>query len=381
MIKPGRLFFIDNIRWLMIIFVVMTHAAVTYSNLGMWYYIEPVKLDIVSLAFFGIYQSFTQAYSMGLLFLIAGYFVPGSFDRKGFSKFLSDRAVRLGIPTLIYMLFINTMINYYFLAFEWTKTRPAVWQYFLEYIQSLDFLRGSGPMWFALALLIFSAVYAVIRSLLRDPESARPEGELPGHLAVAGLAFFIAAFAFSIRLVQPIGSSIMNMQLGYFSQYVVLFATGIITYRKNWLERIPYSFGMIWFKAALIGGSIFWLAIQILGGGFSGDFTKYEGGLYWQSAAYALWESFFCVGICLGLIVIFRKGFNVQGTFEKFMSENYFSVYVFHPPILILVTLALREFAWHPIIKFTIACAIVIPLCFIVSHLVLRRIPLLKRVL
>ena len=110
----------------MIIFVVMTHAAVTYSNLGMWYYIEPAKPDIVSLAFFGIYQSFTQAYSMGLLFLIAGYFVPGSFDRKGFSKFLSDRAMRLGIPTLIYMLFINTTINYYLLAFEWSTTRPAV---------------------------------------------------------------------------------------------------------------------------------------------------------------------------------------------------------------------------------------------------------------
>ena len=381
MTTSSRLFFIDNIRWLMIIFVVMTHAAVTYSNLGMWYYIEPAKPDIVSLAFFGIYQSFTQAYSMGLLFLIAGYFVPGSFDRKGFSKFLSDRAMRLGIQTLIYMLFINTTINYYLLAFEWSTTRPAVWQFFLDYIQSLDFLSGSGPMWFALSLLIFSAAYAVFRLLLRDPESPRPEEELPGHLAVAGLALFIAAFAFYIRLVQPIGSSIMNMQLGYFSQYIVLFTVGIIASRKNWLVRIPYSFGMIWFKAALIVGSIFWLAIQILGGGLSGDFAKYEGGVYWQSAAYALWESFFCVGICLGLIVIFRQSFNVQGTFKKFMSDNYFSVYVFHPPILILVTLALREFAWHPIVKFTIACAIAVPLCFIVSHLVLRRIPLLKKFL
>lgn len=383
MTSSSRLFFIDNIRWLMIIFVVMIHAAVTYSNLGMWYYIEPAKLDTVSLAFFGIYQSFTQAYSMGFLFLIAGYFVPGSFDRKGFSRFLRDRAVRLGIPTLIYMLFINTTINYYFLAFEWAATRPPIWQYFLDYIRSLDFLGGSGPMWFALALLIFSAAYAVFR-LLRDqenPESHRQEDKLPGHLTVVGLALFIAAFAFSIRLVQPIGSSVMNMQLGYFSQYIVLFVTGVIAYRKNWLVRIPYSFGMIWFKAALIGGSIFWLAIQVLGGGLAGDFAEYEGGLYWQSAAYALWESFFCVGISLGLIVIFRQRFNVQGTFEKFMSDNYFSVYVFHPPVLILVTLALRELAWHPIVKFTIACAITIPVCFTVSQLVLRRIPLLKRVL
>src|SRR5512137_1975608 len=134
--KPNRLFFIDNIRWLMIIFVVMTHAAVTYSGLGMWYYIEPAKLDIVSILIFGIYQSFTQAYSMGLLFLIAGYFVPASFDRKGSGKFLRDRAVRLGIPTLIYMLLINTIIIYYILAFKWTTARPPFSQFFKNYILS-----------------------------------------------------------------------------------------------------------------------------------------------------------------------------------------------------------------------------------------------------
>jgi glucan biosynthesis protein C len=381
MAKPNRLFFIDNIRWLMIVFVVMTHAAVTYSNLGMWYYIEPAKLDIISLAIFGIYQSFTQAYSMGLLFLIAGYFVPGSFDRKGFCRFLTDRTVRLGIPTLIYMLLINTTINYYFLAFQWTTHRPQFWHFLQNYVQSLDFLSGSGPMWFALALLIFSAVYAVSRLFRHAPANLQQEGELPGHLAVAGLALLISAFAFLVRLVQPIGTSIMNMQLGYFSQYIILFVIGIIAYRKNLLFRIPYSFGMIWFGAALIGGSVFWLAILILGGGFSGDFAKYGGGIYWQSAAYALWESFFCIGICLGLIVFFRQRFNAQGKFTKFMSDNYFSVYVFHPPILIMVTLALQDFAWHPLIKFATAIVISVPLCFLASHLVFRKIPLLKRVL
>jgi surface polysaccharide O-acyltransferase-like enzyme len=381
MTNPSRLFFIDNIRWLMIVFVIMIHAAVTYSSLGSWYYTEPEKLDMVSLAFFGIFQSFTQAYSMGLLFLIAGYFVPGSFDRKGFGKFLRDRGVRLGIPTLIYMLFINTTINYYILAFRWSTQASAGGEAFSGYILSLDFLSGSGPMWFAFALLIFSAVYAVVRLFLRDPKKPQQDGNLPGHLAAVELGLLISVSAFFIRLAQPIGTSLMNMQLCYFSQYIILFVIGIIAYRKNWLVRIPYSFGMIWFKAALIGGSIFWLAIQILGGGLSGNFSRYAGGLYWQSAAYALWESFFCVGICLGLIVLFRERFNTQGKFTKFISDNYFSVYVFHPPILILVTLALREFAWYPLIKFTIGVAISVPLCFLFSHLVLRRIPLLKRVL
>ncbi len=386
-VNRGRLYYIDNIRWLMIIFVVMTHAAVTYSNLGSWYYTEPANLDVLSFAVFGIYLSFTQAYSMGLLFLLAGYFVPGSFDRKGFSKFLGDRAVRLGAPTLIYMLFINTIIVYYILAFQWEVSRPPAGQAFLDYILSLDLLSGSGPMWFALALLIFSAAYAVIRLFLPAPavpksmQADGKNGKLPGHLAVAGLILLITICTFSVRLVQPIGTSVMNMQLCFFSQYIILFLVGIVAYRKNWFARISYPFGMAWFKMAMIGGSIFWLAIMVLGGGLSGDLSNYSGGFHWQSAAYSFWESFFSLGISLGLIVLFKEHYNWQGEFERFMSENYFAVYFIHAPILILVTLALRDLLWPPLLKFIIASAISVPLCFLTSHLVLKRIPLLKRIL
>lgn len=401
-IKPDRLYYIDNIRWLMIIFVVLTHAAVTYSGLGSWYYKETANLDVLSFAIFGIYLSFTQAYSMGLLFLLAGYFVPRSFDHKGFCKFLSDRAIRLGVPTLIYMLLINTIIIYYILAFNWESPRPPLGQFLANYILSLNFLSGSGPMWFAFALLIFSAMYAAVRLFLPAtsvpsassdspalpaspasyaPESLQVDEKLPGHMAVGGLIILITICTFFVRIVQPIGTSIMNMQLCFFSQYVILFLVGIIAYRKNLFSRVPYSFGMIWFKTAIIGGSIFWLAIMILGGGISGDLSSYWGGLLWQSAAFSFWESFFCVGIGLGLIVLFREYFNWQRDFERFMSMNYFSVYVFHAPILILVALALRDMHWHPLLKFVIASSIAVPLCFLLSHLVLRRIPLLKNVL
>lgn len=383
MAKPDRIYFIDNIRWFIISLVVILHSAITYSNMGRWYYYEPVKLDLASTMFFGIILTFTQAYSMGLLFLIAGYFVPGSLDRKGLGRFLRDRAMRLGIPALIYMLFIYPAIDYCLLAFQWTVPRPSVTKYLLEYIQSLNFLGESGPMWFALALLIFSAIYAAHQQQISPiTERLNPKGELPRHIAVAKTVLLISAGAFAIRLVQPIGTALMNMQLGFFSSYIILFIIGITAYRNNWLLRIPYSQGMIWFKAALIGGSIFWLVIMILGGIVnSGDFSKYEGGPYWQSAAYALWESFFCVGTCLGLIVLFRERMNWQGKWARFMSVNSFSVYLFHPPILILVSLALRELAWHPIAKFIVSSAIAVPLCFLASHFIFRRFPLLKRVL
>ena len=59
MLNPTRLHFLDNVRWLMIALVVMVHAALTYSNLGDWYYREPVKLDPLTYLFFEIVLSFT----------------------------------------------------------------------------------------------------------------------------------------------------------------------------------------------------------------------------------------------------------------------------------------------------------------------------------
>jgi len=50
-----------------------------------------------------------QAYFMGLLFLLSGYFTRGPYERKGPGKFLTDRLLRLGAPTLVYVLIISPL--------------------------------------------------------------------------------------------------------------------------------------------------------------------------------------------------------------------------------------------------------------------------------
>lgn len=53
-----RLLYIDNLRLMIIVFVVMLHLAVTYSGFGSWYYIEGTHLDTLSTVWFAFYQSF-----------------------------------------------------------------------------------------------------------------------------------------------------------------------------------------------------------------------------------------------------------------------------------------------------------------------------------
>ena len=159
--QKSRLYFIDNLRWLMIIFVVIMHANVTYGMFGDWYYVEEAQLDMFQHIYFAMYGTFTQAYFMGLLFFIAGYFVPSSFDRKGFGRFSKERAIRLGIPSLIYMLILHPLniiiLNHYQ---HWNMDIPAA---YLKNLKTFSFIDDTGPLWFAVALLIFSLVYAIIR--------------------------------------------------------------------------------------------------------------------------------------------------------------------------------------------------------------------------
>ena len=137
---------------------------------------------------------------------------------------------------------------------------------------------------------------------------------------------------------------------------------------------------MRWFTLSLIVGGLAWIGIV-----FSVLQThteaKISGGFTWQSAALSFWESLFCVGVCLGLLVLFREKFNRQGTVARWLSDNCFAVYLFHAPLLIAVTLALRGFAAPKPVKFLCATVLGVIVTYLACSLVFRRIPLLKRVL
>jgi glucan biosynthesis protein C len=376
----SRLEFIDNLRWMMIVLVVSMHAAVTYSHLGSWYFMEDPAPARGVLVLFAAYQMFLQAFFMGLLFLIAGYFVPGAFDRKGFGGFMRGRGVRLGIPALMYMLVIQPITIYWLLRNFADPSRPPLFKAYVPYLTSSRVLGGSGPMWFALALLLFSFLYGVWRSAERKSPCNQPDAALPTHAQALGLVLVMALCSFLVRVVQPIGASILNMQLCYFSQYILLFGVGTVAWRRNWLLRLPYRFGIRWLTLALTLGVAGWVGIivTLLATHTEGQLT---GGWTWASAALCLWESFFCVGVILGLVVLFRDKFNYHSTLTRWLSDNSFSVYVFHPPLLIAVTLALRGFDAPKIVKFLAASVLGVVIAYLASSLVFRRIPLLKRVL
>jgi glucan biosynthesis protein C len=380
--KP-RLAWIDNLRWLVIVMVVLIHVCATYSGIGSWYYHEEAKLDAPSLVAFFAYESFSQAFFMGFLFLLAGYFVPRAYDRKGFGRFALDRLVRLGVPTVVFMFVLHPLTEFIKKAFLKPPLAAAdIAGFFKWYLGNRIFFRETGPLWFALALLVFCLVYGLVRRTA-EALGARQAGERGAarpvsHGLVAALIVILAGASFLVRLVQPFGTSWYNMQLCFFPQYIILFLIGLWTARSGFIQSVSYRFGLFWFRLALAAGIPAWAVLLGLGGALSGNEAALLGGLHWQAAGYALWEAFFCVGISLGLIVLYRERVNLRGRLTGFLADNNFGVYVFHTPILVAVSLALRTQAAHPLAKTLVVSALVLPACFLVAALV-RRVPGLRR--
>jgi hypothetical protein len=382
--KP-RLYFIDNLRILLITLVAILHLAITYGSGGSWYY-RDVPEGYMSIPLTWLTLTI-QSFSMGLFFLISAYFTPGSYDRKGPRRFCKDRLLRLGIPILCYDFVIGPLMAYPLIKAGALEQIGAL-QLNSSYTRFLSiyfsrFHIGTGPLWFVEALLIFAGFYVLWRLLAKSPaSSAQDGGKLPGNLAIAIFAFALSIITFIVRIWLPIGWSFepLNFQLPFFSQYICMFIVGITAYRRNWLVRISDATGKLWLAVAVVSIFILFPALFVLGGAASGDISPFTGGLHWQCFALAIWEQFTGVAMIIALLFLFRKYFNRQGKIRKAMSASAYTAYIIHAPVVVLVAIAIRNTNLYPLLKFALASLIAVPLCFALGNFI-RQLPSARKIL
>jgi glucans biosynthesis protein C len=384
----NRLFFVDNLRVYLTILVLLHHLMITYTGTGSWYYQEG-RQDILAAALGTWFQATNQAYFMGLFLLISAYFVPGSYDRKGPRLFLKDRLIRLGIPLALYSWVLRPVLVYLDPIQGPRGSLPPL-DFLGRYFQS-NAIIGSGPLWFIETLLIFSLVYVLwrlatasrnqaVQPVAPDPASNRAM-LFPGNAAIAIFALLLGLAAFVVRLWLPMMWSFqpLNLQFPFFVQYIALFVVGLIAYRRNWLQSLPAATGRLWIIIAVVAVFLFW-PLMIGGGALTDGIDLFLGGWRWQALAYALWESFVCVSMCIGLVYLFRQRANVQGSLARYLSRNAYTAYLVHGPVIVTIAYAVRDAEVYPLLKWLLVALVAVPACFLLSSLI-RKLPGTERVL
>ncbi len=372
-----RLFYLDHLRAALIVLVVLHHVAMVYAQAGPFYYVNPVTgAPLVGLALF-IFPLFNQAWFMGALFLIAGYFTPGSLERRGSGSFIKERLLRLGLPLLVYLLVIDPLSAIgLFLPPAASITGPLTWQTFWRLYP--EFI-GIGPGWFLALLLIFSAGY-VAANALAGKGSPTVQG-VSSSINTRGLIIFTLALALAsylVRIFFPIGRELFGFPtLAYLPQYLSFFVIGSVAYRRGWLQTLADRLGKLGFLAAVLATLLFYpiIILGIVGGTF-----RFLGNGSWPSAVYALWDSIFAVGMALAAITFFRRYLGKKSKFGAFLAQQSYAVYVIHVPIVVLVAYLLRGMNLGLILMFSLTALIAVTLSFTAAWL-MRKIPGVARVL
>lgn len=375
--KP-RLYFIDNLRIILIVGVVLVHLAVTYGAPGTWYYHEEVEPDLITIIVYAPLGAIGQSL-MGFFFLISSYFIPRSYDRKGPRRYLKDRLLSLGLPLLFYVVVFDPLIVYAIKVILW-GFEGTFWEFLTQLAQNYSSL-GVGPLWFVMALLIFTIFYVLGRGLTKHAIS-QPDSPLPSNFAIVSFTLVLGVITFIVRIWLPVGwiFAPLGLPISSFPQHISLFALGTVAYYRKWFLRIPDVMGKLWLGISVVLILVVFPIMFVAGGVMEGDVDPFMGGVHWQSFVLAVWEQFVCVGLVITLLVWFRNRFNQQGRLAQTMSDGAYTVYLIHAPVLVFVGLSLRGVVLHPLLKFVLISPVAILLCFLIGHY-LRRLPLVRRIL
>src|SRR6187549_1326505 len=186
---PTRNAYIDHLRVVLTVLVILHHAAIVYGGSGSWYWKQDPETPSRLLLLF---NAVNQSYFMGFFFLLAGYFTPRSFDRKGAGPYLAERFLRLGVPLLAYFLILSPLT----IALARTTRGEAFWPGWWERILNRD--GEPGPLWFAEALLFFALAYAAWRAVRKTPGTDL--AVLPSNRTLLLIALATGTVSFLIRL-------------------------------------------------------------------------------------------------------------------------------------------------------------------------------------
>ena len=157
--KEGRKNYIDNIRWMTVVLVMIYHVIYIFNSQGVLSNFGVQGIAQVDGFLYIVYPWF-----MVLLFIVAGISAKYALVKRTGKEFAKDRAKRLLIPSIGVMFFAGWIsgfvTNYYSDMFMGAGNQIPGFVKYLIYC-----VCGTGPMWFARELFLASMVLLLIRAI------------------------------------------------------------------------------------------------------------------------------------------------------------------------------------------------------------------------
>jgi peptidoglycan/LPS O-acetylase OafA/YrhL len=362
--------FLDNVRLLMVLCVVVAHAAAAYTNSVPWWYVRDARTGVL----FDVVAFVLDIFQMPVLFFIAGYFALPSLKRRGFAGFLRAKGRRLGIPLVLVGVFLAPVMPYIrhlavaaepsgFLAYWWAQMKtfvPRGW----EHASTLP------------EIVVFALSLQVRRRLTAASPPGRnhdPAPRAPLVLAAMLVTALAVSVAFGlVNLVSRDGSwvrlgGLLLFQPTRVTIYTGMFCLGVFANTRNWFAPHPLPGSWrLWLAATLP------LALLLLVLAERFYTAPVSLGL---SMAHGFLRSFLCLAF-LGLFAsVSSRHWSRPAPMNRVIAESSYDIYLVHLPVVVTLQWALLSFPVPSPLKWALIAGLSVLLCLGLSRLVIRPHP------
>ncbi|MBR1555118.1 MAG: acyltransferase [Oscillospiraceae bacterium] len=303
--KFPRRHYLDNLRWMTVILVVIYHTLMMYSSViplgtlgesGVMYPTDSIMY-------------FLYPWFMVLLFIISGISARISLTNHPDEdkKFLKKRTVRYLVPSTLGLLAFQWIQGYISMKLSDSFANlGAVPKLGLYLIMSVS---GTGVLWYLQTLWIFSLVLVIIRKITKKREKLYPKTENFPFWGM--LLLMIPAFGFAQILNTPV---IVSYRFGIYG--FAFFAGYYLFAHEEVIEKLSnYCIPLLIISVLTgIGYTVFF---------WGQNFADNPVLNHPFSIAYA-WL------MCLALLGFGRKYLNFQNPVTAWFSSKSFGLYVFH---------------------------------------------------
>lgn len=293
--------YIDNLRWVTVVLVVIYHVFYMYNAEGLSG--TAGKITDLEVQYYDIYQYIVYPWFMILLFIVSGISSRYYLERHTVKEFIKSRTVKLLVPSTI-GLFVFQFIQGYLnasLSNAGNLEVPA----FVKYL--IWCASGIGVLWYIQVLWVLSMILAIIFKIDKDRL-----WKVCGKTKVWVL-FLLAALVYG-------AGQILNTPVIVcyrFGLYPLAFLLGYFVFSHD--EVIEITKKYFWLFAVVAAGLCAAFCILYFGQNYA-DNPVYRSPLFLQ---YGWFGS-------LAMIGGFAKFFDFSNNFTRWMSARSWGLYMFH---------------------------------------------------
>ena len=157
-----RKIYIDNIRWITVVLVVIYHVIYIFNGVTVYGIIGPFTENQPQ----DLYQYIVYPWFMLLLFVVSGMSARFELERRTEKQFVRMRTRKLLVPSTLGLLVFGWVLGYYNMlisgAFDQMGAVPRPVLFLIMCVS------GCGPLWYIQMLWLYSMLLLLIRKAEKD---------------------------------------------------------------------------------------------------------------------------------------------------------------------------------------------------------------------